>query len=270
MKCAVQSALLAFALAVSNPAAAAPTYSFDYSITGASALGIDRAFDDGKNTVLRFVNTIPDHDRPTVTGVDGTVLPTRVLGQYLVLPGIHRHVLVYSHGVVAQVQQGSAPPRYPSPRDFTQVAQSAPASQVQAQPATTPGGRAIVTSSVAGIQTAPAVVIGGPASAASAPAQKAGGFSVVADAPAPDPIWEAKAGSTLRNTTETWAKRAGWSVRWLLANGDDYEVDASSYQGEFTGAIARLYAPYFAPSFNDSKPLHVKAYAKQKILVVSE
>lgn len=274
MKRAASCALLAMALAVSNTAAAATNYSFDYTLTGASALGIDRAFDDGKNTVLRFINTISDHDRPTVTGADGTVLQTRVIGPYLVLPGVQHHVLVYSKGIVAQVQQGTPPPRYPSPHDF--AAQAAPA-PVAPAPAPAPSVQSgphriapiIVTSSVGGIPTGSSVAIG-TAEVSGATATAAGGFAIVTDEPPPQPVWEAKTGSTLRTTTEAWAKKAGWSVRWLLANGDDYEIEGSTHVGEFTDAIAKLYAPYFAPSFNDSKPLHVKAYAKQKILVVSE
>lgn len=283
MKRAATCALLAMALAVSNTAAAATNYSFDYTLTGASALGIDRAFDDGKNTVLRFINTISDHDRPTVTGADGTVLQTRVIGPYLVLPGVQRHVLVYSKGIVAQVQQGTPPPRYPSPYDFAAQAAPAPIAPVPVAPAPAPAPAAqvgphrmapiVVTSSVGGIPTGSSVAIGTAEVSgvtATGAASAAGGFAIVTDEPPPQPVWEAKAGSTLRTTTEAWAKQAGWSVRWLLANGDDYEIEGSTHVGEFTDSIAKLYAPYFAPSFNDSKPLHVKAYAKQKIIVVSE
>lgn len=274
--------------AVAHPVIAASQYTFDYTVTGADALGITRAFDDGKNTVLAFVNAIPHDDRPTVTAADGSPLQTRVIGNYLVLPGLQRHVLIYSKGVVAQVQYGSAPPPYrPAPPPYAPQYAQAPATPVPyvpAPPAVAPAPKrtVIFTSSVAGVQTAPPVVWRGTAApgalAAAAPSSAPtiaaesprGGLAVIADETPPLPVWTVKAGSTLRTTTDAWAKRAGWTVRWNLKNGDDYEVSPATYTAEFTDALADLYAPYFAPSFNDNKPLRVRAYAKPKIIVVSE
>lgn len=277
-------------LAMNN--ASATAYNFDYTVNGAEAVGITRAFDNGQNTVLAFLNPITV-DRPTVTTDDGSVLNATVVGgNYLVLPGLQRHVLIYTKGVVAQVQYGRAPlppvaaqiqppaaavaaPQVTAPSAAPAAPASAPAAA-----AATPGqaSRVIVTSSVGGVQTAPAVATsagGGsaaPASAASPAASSpaAGGLAVVTDELPPEQAWFAKASSTLRVTTEAWARQAGWSVRWMLADGDDYEVEGRKYSGDFTDALAQLYAPYFAPSFNDSKPLKVRAYAKQKIIVVTE
>ncbi|MEI2263604.1 TcpQ domain-containing protein [Stenotrophomonas indicatrix] len=260
----------------------AANYSFDYAVSGAPAFGIDRVFDDGKDTVLRFYAPLREADKPTVTAADGTPLQTRVIGPYLVLPGIQRHVLLYRKGIVAQVHQGRPDMPYPVPG----VAQPATAPGVvattasPAAPATTvPGGEVVqpqttariapvvVTSSVAGVQTSRAV-IGAPTEAA--PVASASGLTVISDELPPLPTWEAKADATLRSTTEAWAKQAGWSVRWLLSNGDDYQVDPHTFSGEFTEALAKLYVPYFRPSFNGDKPLRVKAYSLSKIIVVSE
>lgn len=291
-KCAALRTLLAIAIttaiATGNPARAA-NYSFDYTTAGTAALGIDRVFDDGKDTVLRFVNPISAADRPTVTTADGTVLQTRVVANYLVLPGVQRHVLIYSKGYAAQIQHGRAPDVYlPPAQQSWPSAPVAPPTAASFEPVAMVPSTAeraseahrtapvIVTSSVAGIQTAQPVAVGTPATAAlpAKPdpdaARPGGGLSLVSDELPPLPTWEAKAGSTLRTTTEAWAKQAGWTVRWLLNDGDDYEVDAVKYSGDFAESLAKLYAPYFAPSFNNDKPLHVKAYAKPKVIVVSE
>ncbi|MCD0253111.1 TcpQ domain-containing protein [Xanthomonas campestris pv. campestris] len=282
MKRVALSALLLLSIAAADSAAATP-YSFDYTVTGANAFGIERVFDDGKNTVLRFINNLPPGDAPTVTTADGTPLPTRVVGPYLVLQGLQRHVLLYRKGIVAQVRQGRAEVPYPTPAlAFSQPVAPMPAAPVAAvpQPAQAAGAPVVVSSSVAGIQTAKPVVVAGatpattltPATAAAvaAPQASSGGLAVITDELPPAPVWEAKPGSTLRTTTEAWAKQAGWTVRWLLADGDDYEVVAGRYVGDFAESLAKLYAPYFTPSFNGDKPLHVKAYAKPKVIVVSE
>jgi hypothetical protein len=267
MKRVALSVLLLVAMTANTTAATA--YSFDYTVSGAAAFGIDRAFDDGKNTVLRFTSPIPLSDVPTVTSADGTPLSTRVIGPYLVMPGLQRHILMYRRGIVAQVQQGRIPAPPPAPASRWAAPSSTPASFAEASVAPTavvPRTQPVVfTSSVAGIQTATTA----PAPLPS-PAPASGGIAIISDELPPLPVWEAKAGSTLRTTTEAWAKQSGWTVRWLLSNGDDYEVAPVKYTGEFTDSLAKLYAPYFVPSFNGNKPLHVKAYAKPKILVISE
>lgn len=63
----------------------ASSYRFDYQATQ-SADGVIRAFDDGRQTIVQFVNLAKS--APIFTGSDGRMIPYEVQGQYAVLPQI--------------------------------------------------------------------------------------------------------------------------------------------------------------------------------------
>lgn len=57
-------------------------------------------------------------------------------------------------------------------------------------------------------------------------------------------VWTAEPGSTLRESVESWAKRANWQVIWR-AEGLDYPIEARlSFEGSFTDAIGELFPLY--------------------------
>lgn len=228
--------------------ATASRYNFDYTTRGGDAVGIDRVFDDGTNTVLAFANPFPENAlHPTVTSADGSVLPFRITGRYLVLPGIQQHVLVYTRGMVAQVRYGAPPPPTLRPGASAIVASPLPADP---QPAPASSGALIASTPVA-------AAITDVDSALPAP---------VARAEPSAPRWEARIAGTLQETTQRWAREAGWTVRWELPEGADYAVHAASYTGDFLNALEQLYAPYLI----GPTPLKVQAYSRQKVIVVSE
>lgn len=82
----------------------------------------------------------------------------------------------------------------------------------------------------------------------------------------PLPVWQAKAGTTLRHTIEDWSHTAGWDVRWE-ADLLDYPIDeAFSMVGKYLDVITRVFDLY-----KDAKrPFSVEVYPSQKLVVVKE
>lgn len=255
----------------------AGNYNFDYTTDGGNVMGIDRVFDDGRNTVVAFYGPL-GYERPTVTTAAGQVLPYRVNGRYLILPDIQRHVLVYARGVVAQVIHGrppalqlpspyQVPPAQPTPAPYV----PAPTATVPTPPSTLPGSTALAHAPATPAPAPVPAVAQLPAAPAAAMADDEESRFVVSDElppPPPKPRWAANAGASLRNTTEQWASRAGWKVYWHLSDGADYETLATTAEGEFLTALRELYAPYLQA--HGDKPVRVAAYPRQKVLVISE
>lgn len=289
---------LLLAFAASNAAAA--SYNFDYTTDGGQVMGIDRVFDDGQNTVVAFYGPL-GYERPTITSEAGTVLPYRVVDRYLVVPGIHRRVMIYARGVAAQVVYGRAPALQLPAAGFASPAAAFPAAMsatplrpqaaepvvalppdpdpapVPARPATSAAGQVFQTAAghtvrvgvpVSDLPAAPAVAA--KATVAAAAAAPANDRFVVSDeeAPPPPPRWTAAPGASLRITTEQWARKAGWTVYWNLKNGADYETLALRADGEFLSALRQLYAPYLQA--DGERPVRVAAYPRQNIIVISE
>lgn len=271
MKIISLAALLLFACASANGS----RYSFDYTTHGTDAVGIERVFDDGTNTVLAFGIPFREQDaRPTVTTAEGTVLPFRITGRYLVLPGLQRHVLIYTRGLAAQVRHGRSQETHFKPLTTDIVVSELPAA---------PSGPG--TSNALTLETAPSVISQPRALSttdSAVPTLAVDDHAVTADlatshdaeaaskppvAPTPAPLeWEAPFAGTLYETTTQWARRAGWNVRWELTNNADYAVDAGTHTGDFLEALQKLYAPYTA----GQNPLRVQAYSRQKVIVISE
>ena len=270
----IRSLFLAAALLAASTTAAATRYNFDYVASGGDAVGITRAFDDGTNTVIAFLNPV-EALQPTVTAADGTILRYRAVDNYAVLPGIQRHVLIYSRGMAAQVRY--VPPHathYRPPSHFVTVPARTPAPP----PAVDPARHAPL---VDVSDSTPALTTPAPAAAAP-PAQPA---TPAASTPRPavatpvaataalattvveplQPTWTAANGSSLRSAVESWADDAGWTVVWDAQV--DYSVTGTlTYRGDFLDATRQIFRAYASAD----KPLNPAAYPRQKVLHVTE
>lgn len=61
---------------------------------------------------------------------------------------------------------------------------------------------------------------------------------------APQQTWSAPVGSTLRQSVEDWAKRAGWQVIWVPEDLD-YPIEAPlSFTGTFSSAVRQIFPLY--------------------------
>lgn len=63
-------------------------------------------------------------------------------------------------------------------------------------------------------------------------------------APIPKPVWEAKAGDSLRGVIKTWSQRANYEVAWE-AEDLDYPIDAPlRFEGTYEEAVAGIFQLY--------------------------
>jgi defect-in-organelle-trafficking protein DotC len=82
----------------------------------------------------------------------------------------------------------------------------------------------------------------------------------------PKQVWTAAAGSTLRETVEAWAKKAGWHVDWKPEDLN-YGISGSiRIEGSFEEAVGQLFAYYE----HAERPMEVPASRSQKLLRVIE
>ncbi|KPB80614.1 MULTISPECIES: PFGI-1 class ICE element type IV pilus protein PilL2 [Pseudomonas syringae group] len=85
---------------------------------------------------------------------------------------------------------------------------------------------------------------------------------------APQETWKATVGSTLRQSVEEWAKRAGWQVIWGPEDLD-YPIEAPlSFTGSFSSAVKQIF-----PLYDNAKRSFVvdgNAGQGQQVLHVSE
>ncbi|WP_295460787.1 TcpQ domain-containing protein [uncultured Pseudomonas sp.] len=78
--------------------------------------------------------------------------------------------------------------------------------------------------------------------------------------------WDAPVGSTLRQSVEAWAKRAGWQVIWD-ADDLDYPIEAAlHFRGTFAEAIAQIFPLYDSAR----RSFIVDGNSSQRIVHVSE
>ncbi|APQ10989.1 pilus assembly protein PilL [Pseudomonas oryzihabitans] len=78
--------------------------------------------------------------------------------------------------------------------------------------------------------------------------------------------WDAPVGSTLRQSVEAWAKRAGWQVIWD-ADDLDYPIEAAlHFRGTFAEAIAQVFPLYDSAR----RSFIVDGNSSQRIVHVSE
>lgn len=82
----------------------------------------------------------------------------------------------------------------------------------------------------------------------------------------PKQVWVAEAGSTLRETIEQWAAKAGWHVDWKPEDLN-YGISGSiRIEGSFEEAASQLFAYYE----HAERPMEVPASRSQKLLRVIE
>ncbi len=90
----------------------------------------------------------------------------------------------------------------------------------------------------------------------------------VVPAPVPQETWKARVGSTLRQTVEEWASRAGWQLIWVPEDLD-YQIEAPlSFTGSFDAAVKQIF-----PLYDNAKRSFVVDGAEgqgQRVLYVSE
>ncbi|MCQ9186369.1 toxin co-regulated pilus biosynthesis Q family protein, partial [Streptomyces sp. IBSBF 2953] len=95
---------------------------------------------------------------------------------------------------------------------------------------------------------------------------------VATDIAAPKPLaqtWTASTGSTLRQTVEGWAEKAGWKLMWQV-DDLDYSIDAPlRFEGSFQEAIGSIFPLY------DSAPRSflvdvVDSNSSQRLIFITE
>lgn len=126
----------------------------------------------------------------------------------------------------------------------------------------TGAGSSAATGQVAATAVAPASqVVATSTSAPTAP--------VVSPAPVMKPlpqIWVAEAGSTLRESVEAWAKKAGWEVIWAQEDLNYPIAAALRFEGSFKDAIDQLFPLYD----NAPRPFVVDGSLSQKLVHIAE
>ncbi len=82
----------------------------------------------------------------------------------------------------------------------------------------------------------------------------------------PPPTWQARIGSTLRESMQTWATQAGWTLRWE-ASGIDYPIVAPlHFTGTYVSAVSSLISAYA----HADRPLWVCLYTQQHLTRVTD
>lgn len=127
------------------------------------------------------------------------------------------------------------------------VAASVPAKTASTAAVTLAKPLPTVGTTVAGAYTLPSVRLTEPASAMTQ-------------------TWDAPIGSTLRQSVEAWAKRAGWQVVWE-PDDLDYPIEAAlHFRGTFAEAVAQIFPLYDAAR----RSFIVDGNSSQRIVHVSE
>jgi hypothetical protein len=287
--------LIAFGIVVSTNAPAAGRYDFGYQISQGNAVGIDRAFDDGKNTVIAFNDLAAT--KPTITTIDGTPVRYRSVTNYAVLSGIHHDVLVYGSGKVASVHYGDAAispkaiaarssawdaamdlevQRQEQLQDLAANKQKSAASVAPTAPAATTAVPTITTpvSTSRPASSPPTKDAQGPLAkalpwtpAATPMSRTAAVITLQKPVAPPAPAWTIKQGETLTQALNDWAKKAGYSVVWNADHTFPIEA-AASFDGDFISAVRTLFDAYK----DSDRPVVADLYPDQKpkpVVVVS-
>jgi len=272
-------------LSLAANAAMQGRYDFNYHVDNASGVGIVRAFDDGKNTVLAFSNLAST--APSFTASDGSPIAFRAIDNYAVLPGIQHNVLIFVRGVTGHLQYGApaATPVTPVavetpslPRPVPVLAPPpAPKAPVAANPLVTPinaTGAAKTAPVAPAVATKPTTEaeVGKTTTDTKAKPSAAQTFATQGIAerpPVPAPVtpvvvYSIRAGQTLRQAVEQWAVKAGYKVVWQPDYAFDIEADAS-FPGDFITAVTALFDAYRQAK----QPLFVDIYPSQHLVVVS-
>ncbi|MDQ1090725.1 hypothetical protein QE400_000138 [Xanthomonas sacchari] len=79
-------------------------------------------------------------------------------------------------------------------------------------------------------------------------------------------VWTAKAGSTVRETVEQWAKTQAWTVYWPMQDLDYRIVAPLTFDGTLVEAVSKLTLLYETAQ----RPLAVGIFVNQKLIRYSE
>jgi len=132
---------------VAQQGAPASSYRFDYTMAQRTD-GVIRAFDDGKQTIIQFVDL--EKSRPMFTSASGAPIEYEVRGQYALLPTILPQFAVRTTSGGARFEYTGTP----APRVVTDPAPiAAPAVTTRAVPAAVAAPPLPATTSVAGAQS---------------------------------------------------------------------------------------------------------------------
>lgn len=223
--------------------------------------------------VLRPGYQLPDSQRPASTQI--AQLNTSTAAQPLAAKNDNNDA--GSQVVVAAVPQTA--PFTTTASAATPGANAAPAKTVAPPTVITKDGSTKQTSTLPTPSPASTSSSNPNAKAASIPklvtapsAASAAPKAIVTDIAAPKPlaqIWTASTGSTLRQTVEGWAEKAGWKLMWQV-DDLDYSIDAPlRFEGSFQEAIGSIFPLY------DSAPRSflvdvVDSNTSQRLIFITE
>ena len=253
---------LALALALAVPMAHARGLSdrdlnFNYIASNRDGIGMVRAFDDGKRTIVQFVDLA--QQRPMLTELNGTAIPYRAIGNYAVMDAIEPRFRVYSEGQMSVVSEIGLPPATlpasPAAGVETQPLESSPLQRalVVAAAPTPPPGTAKVPSApkVAPTHRVQTVVLGADntraqvaAPAPSMPPHKPKPRAPTAPPTQPPPAWTVHRGETLHAALATWCKRAGWQLPQWDVRFNQSALASVTFHGTFVSAVTQLFDAY--------------------------
>jgi hypothetical protein len=265
-----QSTRIATALAasllwlVTGAAPRAAELNSGYIVTNQGALGITRAFDDGQNTVLAFVDL--DNQTPQLSGGDGQKIKFRQVDNYAVLPGKFDEVRVTTAGNNSGVVRSAA---IQAPATAVAVAPVAALAVMPVASAATASADVALGTSATGASNG---VVAKPSAqtmafsgdmpvtntATAGPSPKSGAGSartIVAIAPAaapvaaperpapPKPAWQGKAPTDAKIMLLAWAVKAHWTAIWDAGFTFPIKSDID-YDGTFEQAVGAHYMAY--------------------------
>ncbi len=276
------SLLIALALCgtLARPAKAEESINTAYVVTNQYGIGVVRAFDDGDNTIIEFADL--DRQQPVLTDTAGKKVRWHRVGEYAVLPGIVSRVTIAANGQVGVAQAAadlqSTARLDPSPSQFgTEPLQVS-------TPARSPAAKTVATGAtvVAGGDAHSAKPISKGAVSKALPWEPRPAAETTADTktapvkeapkPAPKPVvlppptWQARVGSTLRESMQAWAAQAGWTLRWEAA-GLDYPIAAPLH---FTGTYVSAASAAISAYAHADRPLWVCLYTQQHLTRVTD
>ncbi len=82
----------------------------------------------------------------------------------------------------------------------------------------------------------------------------------------PPPTWQARVGSTLRESMQAWAVQAGWTLRWE-ATAINYPIVAPLH---FTGTYVKAVSSAISAYAHADQPLWVCLYTQQQLTRVTD
>jgi type IV pili sensor histidine kinase/response regulator len=243
-----------------------------YVVSNQGALGITRAFDDGDNTVLAFVDL--DNQHPALTDSAGKKIRFRQVGDFAVLPGKFDLVHVSVGQDYGVVRLATLQPPVSSPAAIGDE-RVLPATTAATANAKTSGERAATTltegsapmATVTTGKSSPGVSAPGTASNEGKPTATTTSTKPAPSLPAPPakaaeapkPVWRAAAGTSLRSSLQSWADQAGWQLRWEY--GQDFPIDMPI---QFTGSFKEAVTEFIRAYGSADLPPHVCAYPDQQ------